>query len=53
MNYIISKIQEWISNLWIKILFIIPTCFFKVDQKDIPEDITAGQLSGIMEIIKE
>lgn len=25
----------------------------KVDQKDIPEDITAGQLSGIMEIIKE
>lgn len=34
MNYIISKIQEWISNLWIKILFIIPTCFFKVDEKE-------------------
>lgn len=34
MKFIFFKIEEWIENIWVKLLLIIPACFFEIQEKE-------------------
>lgn len=34
MRWISTKVQEILSNIWVKLLAVIPPCFFKFDERE-------------------